>query len=94
MVNLQKTLDKIRADRNWTLSAKNADKYAKTGKAKYLRRGIDQADKAEDLDMLATHPYVSRKDAKKAVKERREKIDDERFKDYLLNGVNKKYYED
>lgn len=94
MVNLQKTIDKIRADRNWNLSRKNSLRYAKTGKAKYLRRGIDQADKAEDLDMLASHPYVSRKDAKKAVEKRREKIDDERFKDYLLNGVNKKYYED
>ena len=94
MVNLQKTLDKIRADRNWTLSAKNADKYLRTGKAKYLRRGIDQADKAEDLYMLATSPHTKRKDAKEYIKKRREEIDDNRFKDYLLNGENKKYYED
>ena len=94
MVNLQKTLDKIRADRNWTLSAKNADKYARTGKAKYLRRGMDHADKGEDLQLLATAPHAKRKDAKEYIKKRREEIDDNRFRDYLLNGENKKYYED
>ena len=94
MNSLQKTLDKIRADRNYALSAKNAEKFVKTGKNKYLRRGLDLSDKAEDLEMLATHPYGKRKEAKEYIKKRREEIDNARFKDYLENGTHKYYYED
>lgn len=92
--NLYKTLDKLRANRNWALSAKNAEKFIKSGKNKHLRRGLDLSDKAEDLEMLATHPYGKRKEAKEYIKKRREEIDNARFKDYLENGTHKYYYED
>ena len=94
MVNLQSTLDKIRADRNYALSAKNAEKYAKTKKNKYAQRSLYHSDKAEDLDMLATHPYENRKQAKDYIAKRRDEIETNRMNDYLKNGVGKEFYED
>ena len=94
MVNLQKTLDKLRADKNWALAAKNAEKYAKTKKNKYAQRSLYHSDKAEDLDMLATAPHSTRKQAKDYIAKRRDEIETNRMNDYLKNGVGKEFYED
>ena len=94
MNTLQNTLDRLRADRNWNLSRKNMEKYAKTHKNKYAQRSLYHSDKAEDLDMLATHPYENRKQAKDYIAKRRDEIETNRMNDYLKNGVGKEFYED
>lgn len=90
--NLYKTLDKLRANKNWALAEKDMRKYDKTRNVKYLRRGLDHADKGEDLELLATAPHATRKEAKEYIKKRRAEIESSRIDDFLKNGVGKEFY--
>ena len=93
-MKLTDVLNQVKAKQHEKLADRANKKYMATKKNKYYRRASDHYDKAEDLNLLATAPHANRKDAKAYVKARRDEIDTNRMKDYLLNGVGKEYYED
>ena len=93
-MRLADALNQIKAKQHERLADRAAEKYSKTKKNKYFRSASDHYDKAEDLNLLATAPHSSKKEAKKYIQDRRDKIDTNKLNDYLKNGVGKEYYED
>ena len=88
------TLRYMKAENDQRKAEKAADKYTRTGKTKYYKKASDYFDKAEDGKLLATAPHANKSDAKAYIKNRRDEINMNRYKDYVENGVDKEYYED
>ena len=93
-MKLTDALNQIKAKQHEKLADRATKKYLQTKKNKYYRSASDHYDRAEDLNLLATAPHADKKEAKKYVQDRRDRINMNKYDDYLKNGVEKEYYED
>ena len=89
-MNLIDTLTYLSSKRNQKLGQKEIEKYKKTGKNIHAKKAQYHLDKAEDEHLKINSP----KEVWPLIKDRRDRIETNRMKDYLENGVGKEFYED